>query len=106
MLLPGKSDPKARSQLTSQPLDPAPASAEAFTCPSREVREGSFGELAPQGHGRDQGTIVQHAVRGFAVRCCSGATCWLVLGTLQRDGSHVIYFTGGPRNIPTLGWLS
>lgn len=39
----GKSDPKARSQLTSQPLGFAPASAEAVTCLSGEVREGSFG---------------------------------------------------------------
>lgn len=58
----GKCDPKGRSHLTSQPPDPAPASAEAVTCPGREVREGSFGELVPQGPGRDQGTVAQHGV--------------------------------------------
>ena len=58
MLLLGKSDPKAGSQLTSQPLDPAAASAEAVSFPSGEVRE----ELAPQGHGRHQGTLAQHGV--------------------------------------------
>lgn len=61
VLLRGKSDPKARSQLTSQPLDPAPASAEAVTFPRGEVGEGSFGNWHLKDTG-DQGTIAQHGV--------------------------------------------
>ena len=55
VLLLGKSDPTARSQLTSQPIDFAPASVEAVTCPSGEVREGSFGNWHLEGTGGARG---------------------------------------------------
>lgn len=64
----GKSDPKARSQLTSQPLGFAPASAEAVTCLSGEVREGSFGNW----HLKDTGGTGDNTT----AKCLSGDLQW------------------------------
>lgn len=62
MILLRKSDLKAKSQLTSQPVVFELASAGTVICPTGEVRESSCERQAPQGHWRDQGIIAQRKV--------------------------------------------